>query len=261
LAYLHNRGKFPDLKHPRNLSEYIISTCVSGEVIKYAPLADKYRVRDFVTERGLPNILTELYGHWTAMEGAVNLIDFKALPICFALKLNAGSSKNIICKDKAQLNINETKDKLNEWLKIKSFSLHEPHYDKIERCIIAEEYIQDNPTDYKFMCINGEPHHILVVSERTSDSYKLNTYNLKWGKLDLLTREKGHNDVDIQRPKNLDKMIGYAKILSEGFPFVRVDLYDTGDKVFFGEMTFTPHGGLLRYYRTKILEDMWNFSR
>ncbi|GHU68155.1 hypothetical protein FACS189413_04390 [Bacteroidia bacterium] len=53
-------------------------------------------------------------------------------------------------------------------------------------------------------------------------------------------------------------MIDYARILSKGFDFVRVDLYDTGDKVYFGEMTFTPHGGLLRYYTLRALEEMGN---
>jgi hypothetical protein len=40
------------------------------------------------------------------------------------------------------------------------------------------------------------------------------------------------HDANIPKPKNLEKMIDYARILSKGFDFVRVDLYDTGDKVF-----------------------------
>jgi hypothetical protein len=31
--------------------------------------------------------------------------------------------------------------------------------------LIKDEYF-DLPTDYKFMCVTGEPHHILAVSER-----------------------------------------------------------------------------------------------
>lgn len=84
---------------------------------------------------------------------------------------------------------------------------------------------------------------------------------MNWDKIDLLTKEKGHNDNDIPKPKNLNKMIEYAEILSRDFKFVRVDLYDTGDKVFFGELTFTPHGGLLRYYTLKALKEMWKFNK
>ena len=37
-------------------------------------------------------------------------------------------------------------------------------------------------------------------------------------------------------------MLYYAETLSKGFPFVRMDFYVMGEKVFFGEMTFTPCG-------------------
>ena len=50
------------------------------------------------------------------------------------------------------------------------------------------------------------------------------------------------------RPKNLDKMIEYSRILSKPFPFVRVDFYEVGGKVYFGELTFTPTGCLGTYY-------------
>jgi hypothetical protein len=257
MSYFHNRKRFPNLKNPTNLSEFILSQIVLDETHKYAIYADKYRVRDFVTERGLSHILPILYGHWTD----ANNIDFDALPNQFVLKQNAGCGLNIICFDKAKLDISTTINKLNEWMQIKTFARSEPHYDKIEKCIICEELIQDVyfdlPTDYKFMCINGEPHHILVVSEREGHSYKLYTYSLDWKKIDLLKNTYKH-DTNIPKPENLEKMIDYARILSKGFDFVRVDLYDTGNKVYFGEMTFTPHGGLLRYYTLKALEEMGN---
>jgi hypothetical protein len=41
-----------------------------------------------------------------------------------------------------------------------------------------------------------------------------------------------------EKPKNLKKMIEIAKILYDGFTFVRVDLYDTGNNIWFGELTF-----------------------
>jgi hypothetical protein len=98
-----------------------------------------------------------------------------------------------------------------------------------------------------------------VVSERTEHDYKLHTYSLRWEKLALLKKKHAHNH-EMPKPRNFDKMLEYATVLSQGSPFVRVDLYDTGDKVFFGEITFTPHGGLLRYYTTKALEEMWRWK-
>ena len=38
-------------------------------------------------------------------------------------------------------------------------------------------------------------------------------------------------------------MIRCAEVLAAGLDFIRVDLYDTDDKVYFGEFTITPEAG------------------
>jgi len=38
-------------------------------------------------------------------------------------------------------------------------------------------------------------------------------------------------------------MIEYAEALGRGLDYIRVDLYDTPNKVYFGELTPTPAGG------------------
>ena len=50
--------------------------------------------------------------------------------------------------------------------------------------------------------------------------------------------------LDFPRPHNLDKAIEYVEKLSKPFKFVRTDLYLCGDEIYFGELTFTPAGGL-----------------
>ena len=57
---------------------------------------------------------------------------------------------------------------------------------------------------------------------------------------DYLAEEYRHQDFkDIPRPENLQQMVDMAERLSEGFPQVRVDLYDINGKLYFGELTFT----------------------
>ena len=55
---------------------------------------------------------------------------------------------------------------------------------------------------------------------------------------------KAPEDFSIEKPKGIDKMFDLADKLSKPFPFVRVDLYNANEKIFFGEMTFTPCGCL-----------------
>ncbi len=52
------------------------------------------------------------------------------------------------------------------------------------------------------------------------------------------------NNFTLPKPLNLDKMFDYARLLSNEFPFVRVDLYNNDGKIIFGELTFTPAGCL-----------------
>ena len=60
---------------------------------------------------------------------------------------------------------------------------------------------------------------------------------------------------DIPRPENLDFMLRMAADLSEGFPQMRVDLYEVGGKVYFGELTLTSASGLMIYFtRDYLLE-------
>lgn len=45
-------------------------------------------------------------------------------------------------------------------------------------------------------------------------------------------------------------------MLSEGFPEVRVDLYEFNNKVYFGEMTFTSAGGYNYFYSQNFLQEL-----
>ena len=50
-------------------------------------------------------------------------------------------------------------------------------------------------------------------------------------------------------------MLKVAEKLSEGFPYVRVDLYDVDGKVYFGELTFYPWSGYVQFE-----PDQWDFA-
>ena len=50
-------------------------------------------------------------------------------------------------------------------------------------------------------------------------------------------------DVDILKPKNLDKMIEIARELSKDFFFARIDLYNIDGQIYFGEITLSPNSG------------------
>jgi hypothetical protein len=188
------------------------------------------------------------------------LIDFNALPEKFVIKTNHGCGNHIICKDKSTLNINEAIETLNKTIKT-VYSIIEPHYKFIEPVIYVEEFIDDKkhlvPVDYKFMVCGGEIVSILVCSDRYIN-LKLRVFNTRWENISnvWLNHEfVTHGDMD--KPKNMDKMIEIAEKLGKDFEFVRVDLYDTGEKVFFSELTFTPAGGYMLYFTNFALVELY----
>jgi hypothetical protein len=60
---------------------------------------------------------------------------------------------------------------------------------------------------------------------------------------------------DASAPANLDVMLTWAAQLGQGLDFVRVDLYDLGDRVLVGELTPYPAGGNSAYRPAGI--DAW----
>lgn len=254
LRYYRNRHHWPNFKHPKDLSERILASMLSPDFVKYADLADKVKVRDYVKSKGLGSILLEQYGSWPD----ANLINWDSLPDKFILKANNGCGGHIVCTDKSSLDKTMVVSKMNDVMNISKLSLTEPHYAAIEPRILAEELMGDGivlPEDYKLMCINGKVDHIMVIGGRESGATKC-TMSPEWEMLhymshiDKLPKEKP------EKPKHLAEMIKIAEVLSSDFEFVRVDLYDLGDKVYFGELTFSPNGGLMYSYTNEAIQEI-----
>ena len=54
-------------------------------------------------------------------------------------------------------------------------------------------------------------------------------------------------DREIEKPEGLNHMLEIAAKLSEGFPYVRVDLYNLAGRIYFGELTFYPWSGYVQF--------------
>ena len=156
IAYIHNRKRVPHFKHPRDLSEIWIKSILDGKPREMYWLADKYRVREFVKERGLADILVPLMGG-AVWDKCPSKEEIGSLPPRFALKMNYGAGMNLVCSDKDKFDVDGAMRKIQEWFaRPANYSYSESHYNLIERKLICEAYIEDHhggfPTDYKFMC-------------------------------------------------------------------------------------------------------------
>ncbi|WP_444684987.1 ATP-grasp fold amidoligase family protein [Alkalicoccus luteus] len=205
--------------------------------------SDKYTVRDFVASLGCGHILNDLY--WEGFEP--ENIPFEDLPNQFVIKVTHGSGLNIICKNKQELNCKDTINRLKKWLKVKYLpSYGEWFYNVVKPRIIIEKFLSDNnsvPVDYKVFCFNGVPKFIDVHTSRFSD-HKRNLYDLNWKLMKGISIGYKNDESEyVEKPKQLQEMLDYAKILSSKFHHARVDFYISNKKIYFGEITFTNGAG------------------
>jgi len=240
-------GYWPDIRKPRSFNEKIAyrQLCAPHRL---APLvADKWRVRQYVAERGLAHILNEVY----FVTDDPDKIPFDDLPDRFAIKANHGCSWNILVNDKTALNRQETIKLCRKWLSSKYSRTNvndETHYDSITPLLLVEKFIGTGPVgvllDYKFLCFHGKVHCIYVVDKAGHST--LNCYNTRWE--DLAIRYVHPIGKGVPRPAILPEMIDIAERLSRDFDFCRVDLYAPDDaRVVFGEITLNPTGGVGRF--------------
>lgn len=248
MQYFLKLGRLPKLKNPIRFTEKLQWYKLNYKNPLMTIGADKYNVREYIKEKELNNILVDLYGVYNSPEE----MDFNELPNKFVIKTTNGSSTNILCRNKKELDINKVQKDLKTWLKRDYYAAgREWAYKNITPKIIIEEYLEDEKkqfsgiNDYKFFCFNGKPKYIVLDVDRELN-HKRNIYDTDWNYLNIETDKKKFED-SIERPKGLEQMLKIAEKLSEDFPFVRVDLYYVNNRVYFGELTFYPWTGYVGF--------------
>lgn len=226
---------------------------------------DKWDVRAYVESKGLGHLLIPAYGPFET----VNEIDKSSLPNSFILKLTNGSSFNIICKNKDNFDFDDAQKKFEKWKNIDFFSARrEWAYKDVPNRIMCEDLLQmpsgGLPSDVRFFCFNGEPEVIaidldsVVGTVKTSNYYR-HLFTPNWEPINATIEYPKKPDFEPVRPENLDELIEVARALSEDFPAVRVDLYNIGSTIFFGELTFYHASGYQNIQPLSFHKKMGNY--
>lgn len=237
-------GYAPEIDNPHTFNEKLQWLKFNWQNPLLTTLADKYAVRKYIAETIGEKYLVPLIGVWDSPDE----INFAKLPERFVLKVNWGSGSNIIVTDKAKLDISLTQRQLAKWMKKESNHYYhgfEFCYRDIPPKIIAEEYLEGingSLYDYKCLCFNGQPEFIWVDIDRFTNHTR-NFYNLNWEKQNIGLLYP-NSDKEIPCPKFLPEMISLSRKLSKGFPFVRADFYISGERLYFGELTFYTGNGM-----------------
>lgn len=246
-CYHAKMGRTLNLTNPTTFTEKLQWLKLYNKNPEYIKMVDKYEVRKYITEKIGDKYLMPLLGVYDSFDE----IDFNKLPNQFVLKCTHDSGSLVICKNKAELDRNAVKKKLNQCLnKNFYYTGREWPYKNVKPRIICEPYIVDESgtelKDYKIFCFNGTPKLIIVDFNRFT-AHKRNLYTTDWQFIEATINRPNQRSFVIPKPEKLDEMLHCASILSRGIPQVRIDFYSIKNQIYFGEMTFYHSSGYLKF--------------
>lgn len=247
LFYFATTRKFINFKEPKGFNEKLQWLKIYDKHPEYSKLVDKYAVREHISETLGEEHLFPLLGKWESFDE----IDFNSLPEQFVLKCNHDSGSTKVIKEKSALTQVDF-DEMNKFYtkKLKRdffFAGREYPYKGIKPYIIAEKLMIDEKApessidDYKFYCFNGEPKMMLMVTDRETDC-RFDFFDMDFNHLDVV-RHFPNSDKPIEKPEKFEEMREIATKFAKDKKFVRIDLYELGGKIYFGEYTFFAGGG------------------
>jgi len=250
VTYWLRYRKFLDMETPKTFDEKLWWLKLNYHNPLQTQCADKAKVREYVRDCGLGEILIESYGTFDS----INDFDVDQIPADeFFLKCNHLSGGNMIIR-KGITNMKKVKKQFRHWLKDNAYYYgFEWPYKNMKPCLVTERILHSSDShgllDYKFMCFEGEPKLLFLdIGVCNSDGshaedYYRNIYDMNFNLLDIKETRENKQDSTIVKPKNFDFMISCARRLSKPFPHCRVDLYNIDGKVYFGEITFYHGSG------------------
>lgn len=249
MRYRLSTGKKLNLSDPKTFNEKIQWLKIHNKNPQYTQMVDKVLVKEYVASVIGEEYIIPTLGVWDDPRD----IDFNTLPNQFVLKCNHDSGGNVICKNKANLDLQKVIKKLIKTQKRNAYNAgREWPYKNVKRKILAEAYLEDAETqelrDYKFFCFNGEAKLLFIASDRQNKGVetKFDFFDMDFVHLPIIN---GHPNADEppKKPENFALMQELAGKLSEGIAHVRVDFYEVNGKVYFGELTFFHWGGFMPF--------------
>lgn len=259
VMYWLNFGVKLNLEHPKKFSEKIQWLKLYNRNPLYTSLVDKYAVKEYVSQKIGKEYVIPVIDVWDNP----GQIEWRKLPNQFVLKTNhdGGGHGIVLCKDKSKLPIPQAMHELNHSFNRSSYMIgREWPYKNVRKKIFAEQYVTDSNgelRDYKFFCFNGKVKCFKIDFNRQT-YHQANYYDTQCHLLPYGEAAYPYNpDAEILIPKNIKEMISLAEKIAKDIPFVRIDFYNVDGRIYFGEFTFFPAGGMSKWVGEVDVDALW----
>ena len=240
--YINNKYLL-NLTNPKKFNEKVTYRHLFERNPLLTTIVDKYEVRNYIENKVGGKYLIPIIGVFDDIDS----IDFEKLPKNFIMKTTHGSGQNIIFRNsKSNTSIEKVKKSFKIW-QTEKYRFQELicFVQPIKKRIIIEELLLTKndkvPEDFKFFVFNGKVEFIQIDNDRFEE-HSRNFYDINWN---LLTLKKGLlNGKKTIKPAKLEEMILIAEKLAKDFTFMRIDLFLLENKIYVGELTPAPGGGI-----------------
>ena len=247
-------GYTPNLKQPKTFNEKMQWLKLNDRSETHTIISDKFLARSYIAkiidDKYLVPLLFQTYD--------VNELRKEILPQTpYVIKTNHDCGGMVFIRDKSDFNESKILPFFEKRLSTSYFYFsREWQYKNIKPCIIIERLLltkeENFPFDYKVYCFNGKAQLISVDKDRGLKTKSRHWYDINWNKKDINWNVPSDLS-EISKPKFLNEIIVLSEKLSKEFYFLRVDWYDVDGKLYIGELTLHPGGGIL-----KIEPEKWD---
>lgn len=244
-TFENKHGYTPDLEVPRKFSEKLLKRCLDDDDPYYRMYGVKLIAPYFLKSKNIKGLK---FPERIKVSRHMKPSDFLDLPESFVIKSSFGSGLNEIVRQKSQLQIeavcqrfNSKRDKI-----VNARGNTDP-----ENCFIFEQFLPctnlDTPDDYKFHCFHSDNGIFTFFLQLDGDRYgahRQTMFDQSFNVIDMQFGVKPPHEHVPERPENFADLARIAEEISIGFDYVRVDLYNTIEGVFFGEIAPFHQGGM-----------------
>jgi len=262
-AYRDYFGRELPLARPRRFSEKMQWRKLFDLDPRYAVLSDKVATREFIArEIGAEFLPPVLY-----LGEDPDAVPFETLEPPYVVKPTHGSG-HVMRVREGGIDAAAARAALREWLAYTHGAVvDEPGYMHVPRRIIVERMILNGdgtpPVERRMFTFAGR---VQVTQTIVFDDDRLQPggfHDRDWRKLPWRGPTEPHPG-PFPRPARYDALVTIAERLGAGFDHVRVDLYDTDDRIYAGELTLYSWSGLMHFTddeADRVLGDCWPLER
>jgi hypothetical protein len=243
-------GRPPNLNNPTTFNEKIAYKILHDRRPLLTRLQDKLQARDYVAQRVGAEYLSEVY----QVCQSPHEIDWGRLPERFVIKMNHGCGMNIFVTDFVtdipRSWVNRIESILNRWRATNLYEYElEWAYLDIRPAIFVEEMLREPDgtiaLDWKFWVFDGRVEYVSVSTDQLT-LRKVNYYDRNLTR-QTFNRHRPNIPSEPRFPDNIDLMFSLAERLGRDLDFVRVDMYNIGGRIVFGEFCHYPDAGLVPF--------------